>query len=331
MQVITEQFHANYIPEKIHVNTVLTDAFGNNNMHLDKLTSNIADGVAPTPYVLYEGYIPRDDPEIAFDEYYRTIIFNEPLDTTEYASDTLPNHVIALYNTSNLPLPLDDVDKTLDLPDRNPRILLISHDGYPSNFNTLLFVVINGSLHDLSGNPIKLGTKLYRQNNEIPQLTSASIKDDSTIALTFDKAINFSTVSIQDFTVNATIAISDVLTRVNTIYLTTDPTRLTRYDSPGKSVSVVRYMVFTRVKTSDIAIVAFTVKSWIDTVEKFIALSNVNAIVLSSLMLALVSCGISLFCRYNLVPNFIGLPLRSCSEPFITTNNNVLKLLGYPS
>ena len=52
-------------------------------------------------------------------------------------------------------------------------------------------------------------------------------------------------------------------------------------------------MVFTRVKTSDIAIVAFTVKSWIDTVEKFIALSNVNAIVLSSLMLAQVSCGIS--------------------------------------
>ena len=50
--------------------------------------------------------------------------------------------------------------------------------------------------------------------------------------MTFDKIIIIRTVSIQDFTVNATITISDVLTRGDTIYLTTDSLL------PGESYNV---------------------------------------------------------------------------------------------
>ena len=64
---------------------------------------------------------------------------------------------------------------------------------------------------------------MYPSDDDVlPILTSASVIDDNTIAVTFDRAINYSSVSIQDFTVNASITVSDVLTRVDTIYLTTD-------------------------------------------------------------------------------------------------------------
>ena len=221
LQVITEQFSTDYIPEIIRVNTVLTDAIGNDNI-LDDTTTSIEDGIAPIPYLLHTGHIPVDRYNSAFDVFYRTIVFSETILEGYLGITTLPDDTVMIYNTSGLPLPIDDTQKLILHDSDYPNLLVVSTVVNPSNFHTILFMNITGPITDPSGNSVKLGTKLYPRDIGPPILTSASIKDDSTIALTFDKAINFSTVSIQDFTVNATITISDVLTRGDTIYLTTD-------------------------------------------------------------------------------------------------------------
>ena len=222
LQVITEQFSSNYRPAIIRIDPVLTDNLGNINPYPGP-TLNVTDGIAPTPYALYPGYYPPDlDYPALYDEYYRTIFFDKALDQGQSLSGTS----ITLYGTSGLPLPDDEQFMNLVLvSDLNPNLIRGDKGADFSitfDTNTISFMNITGSIIDANGNVAKLGTIVYQYDREIPILTSANIIDDSTITMTFDKTINYSTVSIQDFTVNATITISDVLTRGNTIYLTTD-------------------------------------------------------------------------------------------------------------
>ena len=56
LQVTTEQFSTDHVPESVRVDTTLTDAIGNDNILRDTITS-IKDGVAPIPYFMYDGFL----------------------------------------------------------------------------------------------------------------------------------------------------------------------------------------------------------------------------------------------------------------------------------
>ena len=224
LQVTTEQFSTGYIPELIRVDTTLTDAIGNVNILGDTINStSIKDGIAPIPYFMHNGYLPVGRYDPSEDIYYETIVFSEELYVENPTTGvTLPDDVVMIYNTSGLLLPITSFGKAVEINSGGLDLLVISGP-FPSLFHTISFVNITGSLRDPSGNFVELGAKLYPSDDDVlPILTSASVIDDNTIAVTFDRAINYSSVSIQDFTVNASITVSDVLTRVDTIYLTTD-------------------------------------------------------------------------------------------------------------
>ena len=220
LQVITEQFSGGHVPESISIDTTLTDTIGNVNMLGDTITS-VEDGIAPVIYFMHNGYIPvgRYDPQL--DVYYRTIAFSEPLFISNpIVTETLPDDTVMVYDISGNLVQIDDLYKTVNIEFGNTDLLVVGSG--INAFPELSFINITGTLRDPSSNFVELGARAYPSDDVIPILTDASVIDDSTIAVTFDRIINYSTVSIQDFTVNASITISDVLTRGNIIYLTTD-------------------------------------------------------------------------------------------------------------
>ena len=74
----------------------------------------------PIPYFMHDGYLPYDGrfPR-SEDIYARTIVFSEELYILKpSAGETLPDNVVMMYNTSGLPLPIDPLDKIVEI---NPR------------------------------------------------------------------------------------------------------------------------------------------------------------------------------------------------------------------
>ena len=213
LQIVTEQFSSGYLPPSIRVIALLTDSLGNANPLYDLFEdqTNMKDGVAPSPIRLFVGYptLPGNEP------YYRTIYFDELLGDTLPASDS-----VTLYNTSSTSPHPHQLDKTDYYGTTDIWVIESYAPGLP--FGVPLYMNVTGPIPDLNNNNVRIGTILHDHDGEIPQLITASVKDSNTITMTFDKIINFSTVSAQDFTVNATIAVSNVLTRGDTIYLTTD-------------------------------------------------------------------------------------------------------------
>ena len=229
LQVITEQFSSNYIPGEIRITTDLTDNDGNFNQFGDRITDNIKDGVGPTPYALYPGYYPEATAAIDyFNRHHRTIFFDESVQQLNPSSTSL-----TLYDASGTPLPAEhQFENVLIVGNLVPNLIRGENYNYDLDTVGISFVNITGVIRDNRGVATELGAILYQYDFEIPALTSAKIMDDNTITVMFDKIINYSTVSIQDFTVNNTITISDVLTRGNTVYLTTDSLL------PGESYNV---------------------------------------------------------------------------------------------
>ena len=222
LQLITEQFSADYLPSSIRLYTILTDNLGNDNQWSDTPADNITDGVAPSPILMIPGLplFPN------FESHYLTIEFDELLGSTKPPIDS-----ITLYNTSSA-LPHNYQPDLITYYGQSHDIWLVESHSPGQPFIPTLFMNVTGPIPDRSGNNVQLGTILYDYDGQIPTLTDARVKDSNTITMTFDKVINYSTVSIQDFTVNATITISDVLTRGDTIYLTTDSLL------PGESYNV---------------------------------------------------------------------------------------------
>ncbi len=212
LQVITEQFSSNYTPSSVIISTPLTDTLGFSNLVYASSSyivhysfSDTKDRLAPTPIFVHNGIRGTS----IYDSIAKTIVFDEPLNATpSLDSITLYDLSGNLFNPSIFKLFFSADDKTTLV-------------GYVRTTDSL-YINITGDIFDLDGNSVPLGTIVYEYDNEKPILDSARVFDANTIIMTFDKVINYTTVSVQDFTINDSITVSDVLTRGDTIYLTTD-------------------------------------------------------------------------------------------------------------
>ena len=205
LRVITEQFSSSYTPSSVIINTPLTDTLGYSNQLFD-IFSNTKDRLGPSPIFMQKGLNEAGvRPDL-----YRRIIFDESLNNTPSITS------ITLYNLSGNLFNPSAFAYLVPTPDKKNSIIgsIATSDS--------LYINITGDIFDTRGNNAPLGTIVYEYDNEKPILNSARVFDANTITMTFDKLINYTTVSIQDFTINDSITVSDVLTRGDTIYLTTD-------------------------------------------------------------------------------------------------------------